>query len=295
MPTIGQTQLPANKLLEHAFRRCGINPSSITVEHLEVAKECLFMLLMSLSSRGLHLWCIDEQYIELAEGQATYDLPAGSLDVLALNLAVPRYTLEGLVSWLRLTAITGDYVLEGSDDGVAYTALQPISHAGGAVWYKLEKQFEFLQYRVVGADDVILASSTWDTSLSPLNRDDFAAIANKETRSERPSVYWFEKLVNPRVTLWPVPNDSTAFVKLLRYRQPQDFDSLSTSIEVPTRWWEAIVWHLALRLAFEIPGVAQERVSAIQQMAQAMTFEADGRETDSAPVYFAPRIGVYTK
>lgn len=295
MPTIGQTQIPANKLLEHAFRRCGINPTTITSEHLEVAKECLFMLLMSLSSRGLHLWCIDEQYIELAEGKATYTLPPGSLDVLSLSLSTPQYTTEGLVAWVRISAIAGEYSLEGSDDGLVYAALQAITHPGGTAWYKLEKQYEALQYRVQGADEVLLAASTRDVSLSPVNRDDFAAIANKETRSERPSVYWFEKLVDPRITLWPVPNDSTAFVKLLRYRQPQDFETLSASVEVPTRWWEAIVWHLALRLAFEIPGVAQERVSAIQQMAQAMTFEADGRETDSAPVYFAPRIGVYTK
>lgn len=295
MPTIGQTQLPANKLIEHAFRRCGINPATITAEHLDVSKDCLFMLLMSLSSRGLHLWCIDEQYLPLEAGKATYTLPAGSLDVLSLALAAPTFVTEGPVGWVKLEAPLGTYTLEGSVDSITYEVVQSFVHAGGTAWYKLDTIHDFPFYQVLSATSFELASHTQDLTITAMNRDDFAQIPNKSMASARPSSYWFEKLVDPRVTLWPVPNSSTAFMKLIRYRQPHDFDSLSTTIEVPTRWWEAIVWHLALRLAFEVPGVAQDRVSAIQQMAQAMTFEADGRETDSAPVYFAPSIGVYTR
>lgn len=228
--TVGQTKINTARLLEKAIRRCGLSPASLTSETWESARETLFMFLMSLSSRGLNLWCVDRAVIPLVAGQATYLLPEGGLSVLNLLLSTPR------------------------GDGT---------------------------YR--------------DIPLSPFNRDDYANQPNKDFESAQPTNYWFEKLVEPQVTLWPVPNDDTRRLSLYYYRQPQDVGSLTNELEVPTRWLEAVCWHLALRLAFELPGVSSERVSLVQSMTQGMTLEAEGSETDSAPVFLAPNIRVYTR
>jgi hypothetical protein len=82
---------------------------------------------------------------------------------------------------------------------------------------------------------------------------------------------------------------------VFRHRQIQAVGALTEELEIPSRWLEAICWQLALRLAFELPEVKPDRVAAIQAMRQEMTIEVEGGETDSAPVYFAPTIGVYTR
>ena len=227
--TVGQTTIDVTRLIEKALRRCGLSPASNTAETMQTAREDLFMLLMSLSNRGLNLWCIDRQTIPLVSGQATYTLPTGTLDVLNLNLATP---LDGQVRELPLT---------------------------------------------------------------PLNRDDFASLPNKAQASAVPVNYWFEKLREPRITLWPTPSDSTRYLILYRYRQIQDIGDFTNEIEIPARWLEAICWHLALRLAFELPQVTAERLTAVQQMASAMTIEVEGGETDGAPVYIAPNLRGYTR
>ncbi len=228
--TMGQTRINTAKLLEKAIRRCGLSPASLTAETWESSRETLFMFLMSLSSRGLNLWCVDHAIIPLVPGQATYQLPDGALEVLNLLLSIPR----------------GD----GS-------------------------------YR--------------DIEITPFNRDDYAGQPNKTFESAQPTNYWFEKLIEPRITLWPVPNDSTRRLSLYYYRQPEDVGSLTNELEIPSRWMEAVCWHLALRLAFELPGVSAERLALVQSMAQGMTVEVEGSETDSAPVYLAPNIRVYTR
>lgn len=228
--TVGTTRINTAKLIEKAVRRCGLSPASITNETIETAKEDLFMLLMSISSRGRNLWCVDHAYIAIVAGQATYQLPDGGLEVLSLLVETPE------------------------SDGTYRGML-----------------------------------------VSPMNMDDYTAEPNKERQSPSPTSYWFEKLVEPRVTLWPVPNDATKRLSMYYYRQPQDVGQMTDELELPTRWLEAVCWHLALRLAFELPGVQPERAKMIMELASSMTFEVEGSETDSAPTYFAPSIGVYTR
>lgn len=227
--TIATTVIKTSHLIEKALRRCGLNPASATVETLDTAREDLFMLMMSLSNRGLNLWCIDQQVIPLVAGQATYVLPPGTLDVLNVLFQTPQ----------------------------------------GDEWR--------------------------DFPLSAYNRDDYANLPNKSMASERPTCYWFEKLREPQITLWPVPSDATRRLLVFRYRQIQDVGALTEELEIPSRWLEAICWQLALRLAFELPEVKPERLAAIQSMRQEMIIEVEAGETDSAPTYFAPEIGVYTR
>ena len=104
-----------------------------------------------------------------------------------------------------------------------------------------------------------------------------------------------KKLRQPQITLWPVPNDDSKHLVLYRYRTIEDVGALSDELDIPARWLEAITWHLALRLAFELPEVKPDRVTMIQSMAQSMTIEVEGGETDSAPTYFAPNISGYTR
>lgn len=229
--TIGVTKFTVIRIIEKALRRCGLNPSATTAETLEMAREDLFILMMSLSSRGLNLWCIDTVTVALVAGQASYVLPIGTIDVLNMVLSSP-------------TSSPGDYS---------------------------------------------------DIPVMPMNRDDYANQPRKSFQSATPVNYYFEKLVDPKITLWPVPSDAAKHLTIYRYRQIQDIGEFVDELELPARWGEAIIWQLALRLTFEMPEVSKERMAAVQQMAATMVIEAEGNETDNAPTYIAPNIRGYTR
>jgi hypothetical protein len=84
--TVGQTVLTVTSIIEHAVRRCGVMASLITAEQQESARDNLFLILSSLAARGLSLWCVSQTSLLLRPGQATYLMPAGTVDVLNSTL-----------------------------------------------------------------------------------------------------------------------------------------------------------------------------------------------------------------
>ncbi len=302
--TIGLTRINTSKLLEKAIRRCGLAPQVITPEIVDTALESLFMLLMSLSNRGLNLWCIDKRIVPLVIGQATYVLPEGTQDVLNLVYSAPTEVSGGSVVRFGVkfsTLPTTSFNLQTSSDNITWTTSATYSApstAGVYSWYDLDPQVSANYFQVSSdgvVEDLILSAENKEIVVTPFNRDDYSSQPNKTFQSGFVTNYYFEKLVNPQITLWPVPNDDTRCLVLWRYRQIQDIGTLTEEIELPSRWYEAISWHLAARLAFELPGVEKDRIGLVMQMANSMVLEVEGDETDNAPTYFAPNIGVYTR
>jgi hypothetical protein len=80
-----------------------------------------------------------------------------------------------------------------------------------------------------------------------------------------------------------------------RHRFVQDVGTLTQQIEVPQQWMEAIIWSLASRLAYEIPGVDSARRTEVIQASERFLMDAEMSETDNAPIYWVAGIGVYTR
>lgn len=320
--TIGTTRISTAKMVEKALRRCGLAPQAITPEIVETAKEDLFMFLMGLSNRGLNLWCVDQKLMNLVVGKKTYLLPVGTTDVLNLLFCVstrPDYTVvtaatDASVTFTEDTPVvrfgvkfsvlpTVSFDFQTSVDGFTWTTIQTVTEFPAIneyAWFDLNtrltgKYFRLYSTTLGTVSDLYLASEVRETPLSAFNRDDYANQPNKDQLSGTVVSYWFEKLVEPQITAWPVPSIDTAHLRLFRYRQIQDIGTLTQELELPNRWFEAINWHLASRLAFEIIGVDPERRKEVIMMANSMTIEVEGGETDSSPTYFAPNISVYTR
>ena len=302
--TIGLTRIQTNKLLEKAVRRCGLQPTILTPEIVETALEDLYMLLMSLSNRGLNLWCIDKKLLPLIVGQATYELPIGTQDILNLMHCVPKRVTSGTVVRFGVkfsSPPTTSFNLQTSPDGVTWTTVKTYdapTTANVYSWYDLDPQItaDYFQISSDGTvSDLFLANNVSEIVITPFNRDDYSNQPNKTFQTSLVTNYFFEKLVTPQVTTWPVPNDDTRHMALYRYRSIQDVGTLTNEIELPTRWYEAISWHWAARLAFELPDVDPARRGEVVQMANGMTIEVEAGETDGSPTFFAPNIRVYTR
>ena len=82
MTTTGTTgfNLDLNDLIEEAFERCGSELR--TGYDFRTARRSLNLLTIEWANRGINLWTIEQGEIPMVTGQAVYDLPVNTIDLL---------------------------------------------------------------------------------------------------------------------------------------------------------------------------------------------------------------------
>jgi hypothetical protein len=140
-------------------------------------------------------------------------------------------------------------------------------------------------------DAYTTTSSGIDRVIMPISRTEYASYPNK-TQQGFPTSYWFDRLISPTITLWPVPDGTSATIlKYYRVRQVQDANLQNgENVEIPYRWLEAFADGLAYRLA---------RIWQ-PQMAVALKAQADEsygiaaeQDVEAVNTYISPMIGGY--
>lgn len=206
------------------------------------------------------------------------------------------------------TAATYTLVFEYSNDLVTWTSVVApgaVSYAAGEwQWYDLDPQINAQWWRVrevggatLDVAEFVVAGNPNEIPFARLNQDDYTNLPNKAFQG-RPLQFWLDRKVNrPVMRLWPVPNAAAAYAQAVVWvqRYIQDVGTLTQEIEVPQRWYDAIVWQLALRLAVETPQVDPNVLSVITPYAQQALAGAQMEERDNSPVMWTPNIAPYTR
>jgi hypothetical protein len=126
--------------------------------------------------------------------------------------------------------------------------------------------------------------------LTSISRTEYMAYPNKDLHG-RPTVYWYDMLIAPTITLWPVP-DQVYRLHFTRYRQQQDATMRGAgNLETPYRWLDAACAGLAARLAMHYaPALEAQRAA---QAERAYNFAAS-RDKENAPLFISPMIEFYS-
>lgn len=105
-------------------------------------------------------------------------------------------------------------------------------------------------------DDIVMILDAYisvddiDYVIYPISRTEYAAIPSKTTEG-RPSQFWFDRLTNSDLTLWPVPDSNSTYT--LNYyccRLIEDAALVNgTTVEIPQLWLDAFAAGLAYRLS----------------------------------------------
>lgn len=93
-------------------------------------------------------------------------------------------------------------------------------------------------------------TSSRDRIISPVSRTEYASFSDKVTPGT-PTVFWFDRLISPTITLWQPPDDALVYtLKYYRCRQVQDSNLPGGETpEIPYRWINAFSTGLTARLA----------------------------------------------
>jgi hypothetical protein len=323
--TVSQTVFNTRKVMENAFRRCKVRAELITAEYVDIANDQLYLLLSDLANMGAPLWCIEKQIIPLYDGVGDVTLDTRVVDILNSNLrqlqevdgtkttdATTRtveFQSTTFVSTVgvRWSAASVPIALERSNDGVVWTTVQtetPVATAGEWTWFDLDSSIATLFFRVratsgsLSFSQIYLSNTPTEIPLARLNRDDYTNLPNKTFQSTRPLQYWYDrKIPNPIMHLWPVPNSGATTSQLVLWvqRYIMDVGTMTQELEVPQRWYEAIVAMLAAKLALEIAEVDTSMIPMLDQKANLALYTAQAEERDNSPMMMAPNISQYTR
>ena len=323
--TVSTTVFNTRKVIDHAYRRCRMPPEGISSEQISFALDTIYLVLSMLANRGLQLWCIEKEVMPLYQAQSLIEMPNGIVDILNTNLR----TLQEVSGTSTTTSTTyqtvfttatqvtnvgvywngasTSYALETSNDGATWTTLatvaNPNTSANETTWTDIEGSLATLYFRVrattgvLNQSSVFLGNTPTEIPMARLNRDDYVNLPNKAFQG-RPLQFWVNRqLNNPILNLWPVPSDQfiTAQVIVWVKRYIMDVGTMTQEIEIPQRWYDAVVYVLAARLAEETPTVDPQMIAILDQKAQRALMEAENEERDDSPIYLTPNIAVYTR
>jgi hypothetical protein len=138
--------------------------------------------------------------------------------------------------------------------------------------------------------DAYITVDSQDRLIFPISRTEYASLPNK-TDDGVPSIFWFNRILAPTITLWLVPDDDTIVLNYYRCTQNQDANLQSGETPaIPYRFVDAMVAGLAHRLArIYAPSLEQQRKQdAMEALAIAQT-----QDVESVPMVVSPQLEGY--
>jgi len=129
-----------------------------------------------------------------------------------------------------------------------------------------------------------------DRIILPVSRTEYASYPNKAQQGF-PTTFWFDRLLSPTVTLWPVPDGSQTSLKYYKVMRIQDANMNGTQeVDIPPIWLEAFAYGLALRLAVIW---SPDKVAGLKPMADEAYEIAAMQNVETAQQYISPQISGY--
>jgi hypothetical protein len=208
-----------------------------------------------------------------------------------------------------LPAATGSWsiIYEYSTDGTIWQTLQDVGTIDVIdnewVWTDIISGQTCQYYRIrayngttLNLRELYFGNNSTEITMSRLNRDDYTNLPNKNFTANQPFQYWFNRTIpQSQIWLWPTPQSAFYQMTVWYSRQIMDVGDLYGEIEVPQRWYEAVLMMLAHRMSLELPGVDLGRTQYLEGQAEKYLGLAEAEERDKSPIYLAPNIAVYTR
>jgi hypothetical protein len=224
-------------------------------------------------------------------GTYTFNPSLGELTLYAYNLIGIRNT--SLVQEHFESARMGTNLLlaSWSNRGVNLWAVDLVttSLVEGQSTYNVDDNTVMMLDAYMVIDDGV--ADPIDRIILPISRTEYASYPNKEQQGFT-TVFWFDRLIAPQVTLWPVPDGTSAqYLKYYRVKRLQDANLQSgENVEIPYLWMDAFAFGLAIRLA---QVWAPQMLASIKPFADEAYQIAADQNIETAQQYISPMISGY--
>ncbi len=164
--------------------------------------------------------------------------------------------------------------------------LQTIPLVAGSATYTVPAETVMIMDTIIN-----YGTPSLERMIFPISRTEYMAYPNKDQQGF-PTVFWFDRLISPTITFWPVPDSTYSYVaKYYSVRQTMDAnlpDGLT--VEVPFRFLEAYVSGLAWKLAEIYAPAIEDKLFQRYQRAWAI---AATNDVENVPLVITPGLSGY--
>jgi hypothetical protein len=223
-----------------------------------------------------------------SSGTYTFEPAIGETVLYAFNLIGVRPT-SVLQEHLQFSRMAANMLLSRwSNQGVNLWAVDLVTTplVQGTSTYDVDASTVMIldAYVTTGTDPVI------DRIISPISRSEYASYPDK-TMQGFPTIYWFDRLLSPTITIWPVPDGSQVNLKYYRVRQLQDAALTNgQTANIPYLWQEAFAEGLAYRFARAWNPQMAPMLKGVADEAYAI---AAAQNIEQSAFYVSPMISGY--
>lgn len=224
-------------------------------------------------------------------GTYTFNPSLGELTLYAYNLAGLRNTsvLQEHMEAARMA--TNMMLSRWSNQGVNLwkVDLVTVPLVQAQTTYTVDANTVMILDAYMVIDDGL--SNPIDRIITPISRTEYASYPNKEQQGFT-TTFWFDRLLSPTVTLWPVPDGNSAqYLKYYRVVRLEDAAfSNGQTVDIPYLWFEAFADGLAYRLArVWNPPMAP----GLKMLADESYQIAASQNIEQAQQYISPQISGY--
>lgn len=136
----------------------------------------------------------------------------------------------------------------------------------------------------------VTGSQTIDRIILPVSRTEYASYPNKAQQGF-PTTFWDDRLLQPNVYLWPVPDGTQTYLKYYALQQLQDANLTNAQqVDVPYLWMKAFSDALSVELAVIW---RPEALTYLSPMAMASYATAAETNTEKADFFVSPQLSGY--
>ena len=164
--------LDISDIIEEAFERNG--QELRTGYELKTARRSLNLLTIELANRGINMWTIEQGSIPLVTGQATYDIPADTIDLLDMVIRTGTAQNQTDINISRISEPTYSTIPNKNDTGrpIQVWIQRLRDNPKINVWPTPDEpgsQYTFVYWRLRRIQDVTGSTQTLDVPFRFLN------------------------------------------------------------------------------------------------------------------------------
>jgi hypothetical protein len=290
--------LDLNNLVEEAFERCGSELR--TGYDLRTARRSLNLLTIEWANRGINLWTVEPEQIQLNQGQIMYPVPADTIDLLdhvvrtgagqnqtdinitriseSTYITIPNKNAQGrpIQVWINRqsgmdseTAIVTAEALDATETTITLSTTNGLAEFG---FIKIDS--ETIQYGGISGNDLVNCIRGVNNTAAATHLTG-AAITVQNL---------------PTINVWPCPEQGSYYTFVYyRLRRIQDAGEGGTRMQdIPFRFLPALVAGLAYHMSLKVPGAFERSQYLKAEYEQTYQLAAD-EDREKASLRLAPR------
>ena len=253
---------------------------------------------------GLHLWSIRPAYLFLEKNKREYLL--GATDHFTETFVQTDIRVAGVATdtTIEVDSTTGmtaaDICLIQLDDGTLHeTTINTVTDGDTLVIDNAlpsavavdKKVFTYTSRatRPIRVQQAIYheTSSSNDTRMYQIAREDFWNLANKGTDSQPTQWYFDPQLTTSKFRIYGEPNDVGDYITMVCHFPFDDMDAAANDFGFPQEWLDAIHWNLAYRVSMQF-GSPKDVVANCARMAFETKTRAMGWDEERANLELRP-------